>query len=69
MSRIFASLHIGFLHSHLSKSPVPCGYLLFAVLLVTLVCMYVQYVQGLFQSRLSVADRALTHVAHVTKTA
>jgi hypothetical protein len=27
--------------------------------------MYVQYIQGLCQSRFGTADRALTHVAHV----
>jgi hypothetical protein len=31
--------------------------------------MYVQYIQGLCQSRLGTADRALTHVAHVTTAA
>jgi hypothetical protein len=33
------------------------------------VCMYVQYIQGLGQFRLGIADDALTHVAHVTTAA
>jgi hypothetical protein len=31
--------------------------------------MYAQYIQGLCQFRLGTADRALTHVAHVTTAA
>jgi hypothetical protein len=31
--------------------------------------MYVQYIQGLCQSRLGTADHALTHVAHATTAA
>jgi hypothetical protein len=31
--------------------------------------MYVQYMQGLYQSRLGTADRAVTHGAHVTTAA
>jgi hypothetical protein len=31
--------------------------------------MYVQYTQGLSQSRLGTADHALTHVVHVTTAA
>jgi hypothetical protein len=50
---------------------VPCGYISFTVLYVTLVHMYVQYIriQGLYQCTLGTADRALTHVAHVTTAA
>jgi hypothetical protein len=43
----------------------------FTVLHITLVYtrMYLQYIQGLCQSRIATADHALTHVAHVTKAA
>jgi hypothetical protein len=54
---------------YIVKGPVLCGYILFTVLYVTLVYMYVLYIQGLYQSRLGTADRALTHVAHVTTAA
>jgi hypothetical protein len=50
-------------------SPVPFGNILSTVLYVTLVYMYVRYVQGLCQSGLGTADRALTHVAYVTTAA
>jgi hypothetical protein len=63
---IFTGLHAGILHSHLSSV---CGYILFTVLYVTLVYIYVQYIQRLCESRLGTADRALTHVAHVTTAA
>jgi xanthosine utilization system XapX-like protein len=46
MSSIFTSLLVGILHSHLSKSPVPCAYILFTLLYVILVYMYAQYIQG-----------------------
>jgi hypothetical protein len=61
-------LHVGILQS-VVKSPFPCGYLLFTVLCVILVYMYVEYIQGLCQSRPGTADHALTHVAHVTMAA
>jgi hypothetical protein len=51
------------------KSPVPCGYVLLTVLHITVVCMYVQYIHCLCQSRLGTADHALAHVAHVTTAA
>lgn len=53
------------------NSPVPCGYMLFTVLFATLVYTYVlvQYIQGLCQSRLGIADHAITYVSHVTTAA
>jgi hypothetical protein len=36
MSSLFTIFHFGILHSQLSKSPVPCGCILFTVLHVTL---------------------------------
>jgi hypothetical protein len=47
------------------KSPIICGYPLFTVLHVTLIYMYVQYIQDLCRSRLGTKDHALTHVIHV----
>jgi hypothetical protein len=62
-SSIFTTSHVAF-HTHLSKSLVPCCYLQFTVLHVTLVYTYVQYIQGLCQSRLGISDHAQTHAAH-----
>jgi hypothetical protein len=68
MSSIFRILHIGILHIHLSKSPAPCGYILFTVLHVTAVYMYNIY-KASCQSRLGIEDHDLTYVAHVTTAA
>jgi hypothetical protein len=51
--------------SGLTMSPVPCGCLLLTALHVTL-RVYVQYTQGLWQSRLGTAEYGLTDADHVT---
>jgi hypothetical protein len=68
MTSILTGLLAGILHSHLSRVRflVDTYYL---VLYVTLVYMYVQYQHALCQYRHGAADRALTHVAHVTTAA
>jgi hypothetical protein len=61
MSSTLTILHVGIINSKFSTSRVPCGYLLFTVLHVTIVYMYVQYIQRLCQSMLSAEDHVLTH--------
>jgi hypothetical protein len=51
------------------KDPVTCGHELFSVSHVTLIHMYINYIQGLCQSRPATADHALTHVPRVTTAA
>jgi hypothetical protein len=46
-------------------SLVPCGYIIFTILHVTVVYVYGQHIQGLCQSTLGITDHVLTHVAHM----
>jgi hypothetical protein len=60
---LYLQFYMSALHT---VSPVPCGYLLFTVLHLTLVHMTVQYIQGLCQSRLGTENYDLTHLARGT---
>jgi hypothetical protein len=57
---LYLQVYFVFILQSFIKSLIPCGYILFTVLYVTLVYMYVQYMQSLCQCRLGTAGCART---------